>query len=270
MKISIITINYNNKEGLRRTIESVVRQTSNEFEYIIVDGGSNDGSVDIIKEYTKQISYWISEKDNGIYNAMNKGVRHAQGEYCFFLNSGDYFYNENVLTNIATPFFKEDIIVGKVLGDNNQEISPHQNQTITFYQLYSGAIPHQGAFIKTSLLKDNPYDESLNICADWKFFIQTIIIKNCSFKYINDIISIYDTQGISSTNLILMRKEKERVLTELIPQRILCDYKVMKSSECMTSKLAPLIKKHYRIDKFMYTICFATISLIEKIFPKHS
>ena len=89
MRLSIITINYNNREGLRKTIESVVNQTYRNFEYIIIDGGSTDGSVEVVKEYADRISYWVSEPDNGIYNAMNKGVLAANGKYIQFLNSGD-------------------------------------------------------------------------------------------------------------------------------------------------------------------------------------
>ena len=91
MRYSIITINYNNEEGLRHTIESIVCQTYTDFEFIIIDGGSTDGSVDVIKEYAEHIAYWVSEKDNGRYNAMNKGVCQAKGDYCIFMNSGDCF-----------------------------------------------------------------------------------------------------------------------------------------------------------------------------------
>ena len=91
MKYSIITINYNHIEGLKRTIDSVISQTSSNYEYIIIDGGSTDGSVNIIKEYKEHLVYWISEKDNGVYHAMNKGVAQAQGDYCIFMNSGDCF-----------------------------------------------------------------------------------------------------------------------------------------------------------------------------------
>ena len=100
MKLSIITINLNNDTGLNKTIESVINQTLKNFEFIIIDGGSTDRSVELIKEYAGQINYYVSEPDKGIYNAMNKGIRQAQGEYCFFLNSGDYFVNESVLEKV--------------------------------------------------------------------------------------------------------------------------------------------------------------------------
>ena len=92
-KLSIITINYNNLEGLKRTVESVINQTSKEFEYIVIDGGSNDGSGAYIESKSEHIDYWVSEPDKGIYNAMNKGIAKASGEYLLFLNSGDHLFS---------------------------------------------------------------------------------------------------------------------------------------------------------------------------------
>ena len=100
MKLSVITINFNNRDGLRKTIESVVKQTYKDFEYIIIDGGSTDGSVDVIKEYADKIDYWVSEPDKGIYNAMNKGIDVAKGEYCIFMNSGDVFFSNDVYNEV--------------------------------------------------------------------------------------------------------------------------------------------------------------------------
>ena len=112
MKLSVITINFNNRDGLRKTIESVVNQTFKDFEYIIIDGGSTDGSVDVIKEYADRIDYWVSEPDKGIYNAMNKGIDVAKGEYCIFMNSGDCFYVNDVYENVFRELDGVDIIIG--------------------------------------------------------------------------------------------------------------------------------------------------------------
>ena len=117
MKYSVITINYNNREGLKHTIDSVVCQTYTDFEFIIIDGGSTDGSVEIIREYEEHITYWVSEKDHGIYHAMNKGVAQAHGDYCIFMNSGDCFHSSYVLDSIKE--YQEDIICGKVIKGNN-------------------------------------------------------------------------------------------------------------------------------------------------------
>ena len=99
-KYTIITINYNNGKGLRSTIESVINQTFDDVEYIIVDGGSTDNSVDIIKDFSERINFWVSERDGGVYSAMNKGLHHAHGEYVNFMNSGDTFYSPHVLEEI--------------------------------------------------------------------------------------------------------------------------------------------------------------------------
>ena len=110
--LSIITINRNNAAGLRKTIESVVSQTYTDFDYIIIDGASTDESVDVIKEYADRITYWVSEPDTGIYNAMNKGILKANGEYCLFLNSGDWLYDNDVLNDVFSISPTEDIVYG--------------------------------------------------------------------------------------------------------------------------------------------------------------
>lgn len=256
MRYSVITINYNNVDGLRRTIESVVRQTSVDYEYIVIDGGSTDGSLDVIKEYDSSISYWISERDNGIYHAMNKGVIHASGDYCIFMNSGDAFFDDNVLNNLSICNYRDDIIVGKVTIDaQNHIISPPPILgELTLYHLYSGSIPHQGSFIRTDLLRTHPYDENLKISSDWKFFVQTLIFDNCSIRYVDVFIARYDIDGYSSTHQKQMQQEKERILSDMFPPRVLSDYLHMKSSECLTQKLTPVLRQHYTIDKILYNI----------------
>lgn len=254
MYFSVITINYNNRDGLNLTIKSIVNQSYKDLEYIIIDGGSTDGSKEIISQYQERISFWVSEKDKGIYNAMNKGIAVAKGDYCIFMNSGDCFYNEHVLESVASRGQTEDIIVGNVVNEKGTIMSPQPLRDISLYHLYSAAIPHQGAFIRTHLLKKYRYDETLKISADWLFFLKTIILDNCSFTYIRDIIAVYDTMGISSTNLSLMRKEKDQKLLELFPPRILADYQLMKASECKTLSLTPLLRKNYSIDRLLYTI----------------
>ena len=112
-KLSVITINYNNKNGLIKTINSVINQTYKDFEFIIIDGGSTDGSLEVIQEYSGQINYWVSEPDNGIYHAMNKGIVMAKGEYCNFMNSGDCFFDEQVLKNAFSHNLSVDIFIGK-------------------------------------------------------------------------------------------------------------------------------------------------------------
>ena len=176
--ISIITINLNNKDGLKRTIESVINQTKFDIiEYIIIDGGSTDGSVDLIKQYQDKISYWVSEKDTGIYNAMNKGIDASTGEYSLYLNSGDYLYTNDVIEKIMDKLDK-DIVYGNEWKINGRVNDPFEwckgtlkyqwytaNKTNGFLSKYpdkltemffkTTALPHQSTFIKTELLKKN-------------------------------------------------------------------------------------------------------------------
>ena len=109
-KLSIITVNLNNREGLRKTAESVVSQTYKDYEWIVIDGGSTDGSKELIEQYAEHISYWVSEPDKGIYNAMNKGIRQAHGEYFLFLNSGDSLCDDDIVESFCVGNFKEDIV----------------------------------------------------------------------------------------------------------------------------------------------------------------
>ena len=111
--VVIITVNFNHKEGLKNTIVSVINQKSfNDYEFIVIDGGSSDGSKDIIEKYARHIDYWVSEKDEGIYNGMNKGIRVAKGDYLIFMNSGDTFYNDHVLKDVFCVDRNADFITG--------------------------------------------------------------------------------------------------------------------------------------------------------------
>ena len=265
MLFSIITINYNNSEGLRHTIESVVCQIYHDYEYIVIDGGSTDESFSIIKSFSEQIDYWVSEKDRGIYHAMNKGVIQAHGDYCLFLNSGDVFYDDAVLDRIASIDLKEDIVVGKLVSkaDGHFLFNP-PSRPISMYYLYSSTIPHQSSFIKTELLREYPYDENLKIVSDWKFFVQAIVLRNCSIKYVDEIITRFDVDGLSTSNPDKMWKEKEKVLYDIFPPRILTDYQYLKKSECLVQTIVPQLHIHYTIDKILYSLGVFFIKLVRR------
>jgi len=253
MLFSVITINYNNRIGLQKTINSVIEQSFDDYEYIVIDGGSSDGSKDVLVANDPYISYWVSEKDDGIYHAMNKGVAHANGSYCIFMNSGDCFYSRDVLERVAALDVKDDILVGDVVSNIDGKVIPTKStRELSLYHLFSASIPHQASFIRTGLLKKYPYDETLRITSDWKFFLQTIIFDNCSFNYVDVIVAEYDSEGISSHNPEEMLLEKEKVLSVMIPHRILLDYKMMKSSECQTQLLTPQLRNKYHIDRFLF------------------
>lgn len=265
MFFSVITINYNNKEGLRQTINSVMEQICDDYEYIIIDGGSTDGSVELIKEYSDRINYWVSERDNGIYHAMNKGVAKAHGDYCIFMNSGDMFYDNSVLKTISRCMTNEDILVGKIVSENeNKYLFDSPSHPISLYYLYSATVPHQSSFIKTELLRLYPYDEELKIVSDWKFYVQSIIMHNCTIRYVDVNVARFDTFGVSTSNPDIMWKEKEKVLSELFPPRVLADYQYMKDSECLTQTLTPQLRQHYLIDNFLYKIGRLILKMIDK------
>ena len=265
MLYSIITINFNNCDGLRRTIESVVNQTNADYEYIVIDGGSTDGSVDVIQKYSDRISYWVSEKDDGIYNAMNKGVRHAHGDYCLFLNSGDSFYDKHVLNKNLLSDNKSDIVVGRLVSDSDgRELFSPPSDDISMYYFYTSTLPHQASFIKTKLLKQYPYDESLKIVSDWKFFVETIIFHHCKVGFIDVPIAKFDMTGISTSNVSKTWDEKMKVLRQMFPDRVLEDYKRMKDSECLTQTLTPQLRVNYRLDRYIFSIVRILLKLRKK------
>lgn len=237
MKLSIITINYNNAEGLRKTLASVASQTYADIEHIIVDGGSTDGSVEVIREYEQSLASrllplasnlkWLSEPDSGIYSAMNKGIeialgrrvvnafnrselvedknkgiKMASGEYLLFLNSGDYLVDADTLKNVFEDANDVDIIYGdriNVWKDGLERNRDSFPNHITGYFLYRGMISHQASFIKSDLfVKYGLYREDLKYGADWEFFLRTFLLYNCTYQHIYQNVVYFDCLGISS------------------------------------------------------------------------
>jgi len=230
LKLSIITINYNNAQGLQKTLESVDSQTFVDYEQIIIDGGSIDGSVEIIKNYESIIKNycWASEPDNGVYHAQNKGIEKANGEYCLFLNSGDYFCNEKVLETIFSKNSDADIIWGNLIVINARESKIgicKGNEHVTFLDIYSSIIKHQASFIKRGLFKKyGLYDESLKIVADWAFFFKTAGFNEVSLHYVDIDIAYFKADGISYNNPQLCRIERQKVLDQYMPRIMQEDY----------------------------------------------
>jgi glycosyltransferase involved in cell wall biosynthesis len=199
-KISIITINYNNLEGLKRTVESVINQTWQEFEYIVIDGGSTDGSAEFIKNHSDKIDYWVSEPDKGIFNAMNKGVVKATGEYLLFLNSGDYLNDSSILDKKHIYLKDKEIICFNIKEIREDSIRIKKSpDKITFFHMFKDTIPHQSTFIHKGLFERiGFYDENLKIVSDWKFFIIAFGKFNATYLYLDENFSTYYFDGISS------------------------------------------------------------------------
>jgi glycosyltransferase involved in cell wall biosynthesis len=230
MKFSIITVNYNNSEGLRRTIESVVSQTFRDFEFIVIDGGSTDGSADVLQEYDKDITYWVSERDSGIYNGMNKGISKATGDYLNFMNSGDCFYNNNVLQQVANQLTDADIIVGRDYHFNEAKQQGHasiQPGRVTMMHFFVATLDHQSSFIKRELFKDSPYREDYRLVSDWIFFTEKVVSEGKQVQFIPVIVCRREEGGISEQQWERNRKEINTWLHEFLPDGVYKDYSTL-------------------------------------------
>ena len=205
-KISIVTINLNNADGLHQTIKSIINQNFKDYELIIVDGGSTDGSNSIIEKYDNSIDYIISEVDNGIYNAMNKGIIKSNGEYLIFMNSGDCFINNSVLQKAIDTGLDAVIVCCSV--------KCFKNPVKSFYYFYNDSLPHQSLIIKRSLFDEiGLYDETFKIISDWCFYVIALIKYNKKIKFLNFDLHIGQPGGISWTNDHLIQKEKSEFIS---------------------------------------------------------
>lgn len=205
MKLSIITINLNDKDGLERTINSVRSQSFKDFEFIIVDGDSTDGSKDILEMNADIIHHLISEKDNGIYDAMNKGIKIAQGEYLYFLNAGDTLTSYQVLESVFQEEVHSPFICTNFYTINKgtkQLHTPYKNRDWSFsiYDIYSTYLCHQAFFIHRSMFdKYGLYSTDLKITSDWELFFIAIGINHEAVSYKDINLVEYNTEGLSST-----------------------------------------------------------------------
>ena len=247
MKYSIITVNYNNRSGLEATIKSVLSQSCKDFEYIIIDGGSTDDSIEVIKQYADHLTYWISEPDKGIYHAMNKGIAQAKGDYLNFMNSGDCFYNESVLLQMYDQLTC-DIIEGRVFDSSSNRFSYKSTDAPTMLFFYRGGLGHQACFIRRQLLLDTPYDENLRLAADWKFFVTKVIFENCSYNFVELPVVIFEGNGASTKNIKLYEEERNVILKQMFPSRSLSDYERFYDKESPIINLIPLFNKTKRLQ----------------------
>lgn len=269
MKLSIITINYNNAVGLQKTLNSTLSQKCTAFEHVIVDGASSDNSVELIERYATDASakgikvIWISEKDKGIYNAMNKGIKMASGEYVEILNSGDILAAGDVVTRMYKALDEKsypEILYGNMLKtvdwvhikrDNcggNSEYTPK-----SFLYFYNGTLNHNCAYIKRSLFdKYGYYNEEMKICSDWEWYVRSIVLGNITPIYVNLDVTIFDMNGVSESggkNKHIIEKEKKDFLESIIPKLILNDYYNYSSIIVKYQRL-----KRYKLWNIIYLI----------------
>lgn len=270
MKLSIITINYNNGVGLEQTIKSVINQTSKEFEYIIIDGNSTDDSYAVILKYKQHLKHWVSETDRGIYHAMNKGIMLAQGEYCQFLNSGDTLVDGEVVAKMLQKMPNSGIVIGNMLkklpnGKILKDIGVGNNE-ITLFTLYKGSLNHSPAYIKRSLFeKYGFYDEKLRIVSDWKWYIIAIVLEEEKVIYVDIDVSIFCLDGISTLNIPLLQSERTKVLNELLPKSILADYDSFGQDIPKLNRI-----KRYKYIRWFFFFVERVLFKIEKLNRKQS
>ena len=263
-KFSIITINYNNATGLRKTMESVLHQSFKDFEYIVVDGASTDDSLEMIHQYDASTVYqfhWISELDNGIYDAMNKGIGMTTGDYLLFLNSGDELVNFSVLEksseliNSATDICSGVLIMVEGDGDKRTVLAPVQELSLS-YSMYGG-LTHPNTFIRKSLFdKYGLYNKNNKIVSDWEFFLIAGGLHNLNYQAIFVPVSIFYMDGISSNpNNSLLVEEIKQAITRNIPAPVLKDIERLRVLENKMNqrnfKILEWIKKYPVLDKFI-------------------
>ena len=214
-KLSIITINFNNCKGLQKTINSIVAQTFRDFEWIVIDGGSTDGSRELVEHNSKHFSYWVSEPDDGVYQAMNKGIRKAKGEYV----------SKELDCDIVAGFAKEDV--------SNDVINPPVS--FTPWYLLRQNVPHQAEFIKLRLFDSIAlYSEDMKVLADYESNLRASLA-NVSYKTLRRQIAVVEPGGMSNTRLDLLNKEGKLFRERNLPKAILKDYSLWLNDNRLSS-----------------------------------
>lgn len=236
MRISIITINRNNALGLEKTMNSVSVQTYKDFEYVVIDGASTDNSVEVIKAHETKFSHlrWVSESDKGIYNAMNKGLRKATGDYIQILNSGDVLASDDVIERMLRAVDEAgnaDIIYGNMIKSfsSGKQVRDRgfAGEVPTMYDFIRGTLNHDPVYIRRSLFdKFGYYREDLPITADWRWYVEAIPFGGVVPKYVDIDVTIFDMNGISETQIERREKEREEELRRILPIGVYQDYRI--------------------------------------------
>lgn len=263
MTISILTVCFNDREGLLNTIDSIKKQTYSDYEFVVMDGGSTDGCVDIIEQNKEIITYYESKCDGGVFWGMNDAIMHANGDYCIFMNSGDSFYDEYVLEKFINSVPTADIISGiccEYIGGKQHFWYPADEEDLSLRWFYRHALSHQATFIKTSLMKDLMYDTNYRIVSDWKFFMEAVLIKQCLYSTLDYIVCNYMDGGISR-DAEKAFAERECAIIELFGKRILRDCHTMQYGvnewDALSKKVNP--------KSFKGRIIYYLVSLLLKV-----
>ena len=258
-KISVVTVSYNTRDCIEKTIRSVIGQTYGNVEYLIIDGGSTDGTQQMVEPYRDKIAYYVSEKDKGLYDGMNKGIAAATGDYLLFMNADDEFASDGVLTRIA-QFIEENPDADVVYGNSEQvlEYGTYEVKPQVAYIDHKMAISHQATFVKLSLLREHPFNLKYRYAADFEQ-LSSFYLAGCTFKYIdclvarvemtggttynhyiesaNELYDIIESRGVDVSlerRSMIMRKRIVRVFRQCLPR-------------CITNPIFRFLAKHYKV-----------------------
>lgn len=258
MRLSVITITYNNLSGLQKTARSVVAQRYADMEWIVVDGGSTDGTPEWLAQVANEgvmsdstggansmtdggkgdfcvkdfaAFRFVSEPDKGVYDAQNKGIGMANGEYCFFLNAGDCFAGEDVLKRLLAEPVEADIVYGnEVVDAEGRRVDYCRGvENPSFVDLYNSCMKHQATLIRRALFERyGVYDSTLCICADWDWFFRVIAFHDeVSLCYRDVDVSLFENTGLSYHSPELCRRERQEILDRYMSKRLQQDYVVL-------------------------------------------
>ena len=245
--ITVITVVYNDVKHIEKTILSVVNQTYSNIEYIIIDGGSTDGTVDIIKKYADSIAYWVSEPDKGIYDAMNKGILHATGEWINFMNSGDLYVADDILCRMA-EYLTHDV---QILHGNIIRVYSHakvKSVGVTtdkpgLMDMFNNTFHHQACLIQVGLFKKiGLYALEYKLCADWKFFFDSVVLHHVQSKYVDVTVSLFKMDGASTNHSVSYIKEQESYLRKLYGEELF-----LLLRELEVYRKSRLIRMYYKV-----------------------
>jgi len=209
-RLSIVTINLNNAAGLKKTVDSVSRQNRADIEYIVIDGGSSDASVDILRQRDADIDFWVSERDTGIYGAMNKGIALAHGEFISFMNSGDAFFPAALeqLFDRYDEWKGYDVVYGDIMNATRSQIERAENPSRIFRDM---PFRHQAVIVRTELQKRFPFDTSYRVAADYDFMLR-VYLEGHRFLPTGICLGEYDAGGISNNQYFRTIGEYSRIL----------------------------------------------------------
>lgn len=269
MLFSIITINYNNRNGLKRTLDSVTSQTSKDFEWVVIDGGSTDGSRELIGQNKENMTYWCSEPDEGIYHAMNKGVNNAHGDYCLFLNSGDELCDPKVIERLKKCSFHADIVSCDIYIDGVERNKLRKSvDSVNAYWLYDNSLYHQATWIRRDVIVRYPYHENYRTISDWIFFFEALVLNHCSYQHISMAISVFYRDGISNSSQYYDKaySDKYNYLKNYFPAQYVDDKKSITSLHFLSSDTARMSYVGQRLMFFLFRIvAFADLKIIKPL-----